>query len=76
MKGSPAIVSTAERVGPPVGATVNVTVPGPVVELSPEVIRTQSALLEAAHVHPAPVVTATVPAPPSDPVWNVVGARL
>jgi hypothetical protein len=73
VKGFPAIVSVADRVGPLVGATVTETEPGPVTLAPPPEMVIQSTLLDAAHVHPLVVVTATVPVPPSDPVWYVVG---
>jgi hypothetical protein len=69
----PAIVSVADRVGPVVGATANETAPGPV-ELAPAPATViQSTLLDALHVHPPVVVTATFPVPPSAPVTYAVG---
>jgi hypothetical protein len=73
VNGFPAIVRVADRVGPLVGATVNETAPGPV-ELAPAPATViQSTLLDAVHEHALVVVTATVPVPPSDPTWYVVG---
>ena len=57
------MVSVALRAGPVVGATENWTVPVPLPE-PPLVIVTHDAPLVAAHPHPAPAVTATVPEPP------------
>lgn len=59
----PPMDSVPLRAGPVVGATANWTVPFPF-PLPPLVIVIHDALLVAVHSHPAPVVTATVPAPP------------
>jgi hypothetical protein len=61
MSGFPAIVSVADRVGPVVGATVNDTAPGPVELVPAPATVIQSTLLDAVHVHPPVVVTATLP---------------
>ena len=62
VNGRPAIIMTADRVGPVVGATVKVAVPGPVVVAPPAVTVIQSTLLVADHEQPAAV-------PRDDPVW-------
>jgi hypothetical protein len=62
----PAMVSVPVRDGPEVGATVNVTVAGPVPAAAPTVIH--SALLAAVHGQPAPLVTVTTCDPPAAPV--------
>jgi hypothetical protein len=73
VKGCPAIVTVADRAVPVVGATVTETEPAPVT-LVPDPERViQSTLLDAVHVHALVVATATVPVPPSDPTWYVVG---
>jgi hypothetical protein len=60
----PAIVSVAERaVDDPLAAPVNPTLPEPV-PVAPLVIVTHDAPLVAVQVHPADVVTITVPLPP------------
>jgi hypothetical protein len=73
VKGFPAIVTVADRAVPVVGATVTETEPGPVTLVPDPDMVIQSTLLDAVHVHPLVVVTATVPVPPSDPIWYVVG---
>ena len=74
VNGSPAIVRLAERGGPAVGATVNETAPDPVLFPLPAVSVIQSTLFETDHGHDAPAaVTATLPVPPSAPVWYPVG---
>jgi hypothetical protein len=70
----PAIVSVPVRDGPDVGATLSVTVPGPAPAAGATVI--QSALLEAVHGHPAPLVTATTWDPPADPAEYDSGATV
>lgn len=67
-KLTPAIVSVAVR-DPDVvlDAAVNPTLPEPV-RFVPFEIVTHEAPLVALHVHPAPVVTATVPVPPAAPI--------
>ena len=71
--GCPAIVSVADRVGPLLGLTTSETAPVPLVLVPPAVIVIQSTGLVAVHVHPAVVVTATLPVPPSGPVWYAAG---
>jgi hypothetical protein len=61
----PAIISVPVRDGPDVGATLNVSVPGPAPAAAATVI--QSALLAAVHGHPAPAVTVTTCDPPAAP---------
>jgi hypothetical protein len=57
------MVSLPLRAGPVVGATVNWTVPLPFRLPAPAIV-IHDALLVAVQSHAAPVVTATVPAPP------------
>jgi hypothetical protein len=60
----PAIVNVADRAPATLTATLKVTIPLPV-PLAPDVTVTHGALLLAVHAQVAPVVTVTVPEPPS-----------
>jgi hypothetical protein len=72
VKTWPATVSVPVRAGPPVGATVKLTVPFPVpADVATE---TQSTSLAAVHGHPVPAVTVTTFEPPAAPTANVLGA--
>ena len=73
VNGSPAIVIVPVRLPTTCGETVNWTVPGPV-PFPPggEVTVMKPLLLMAVHVHPAAVVTVTVPMPPATPNdWDI-----
>jgi hypothetical protein len=61
----PATVRVPVRAGPVVDAARNATLPLPV-PFAPLVIVSHDALLDAVHAQPGPVVTPTVPLPPSD----------
>ena len=71
MSDCPAIVRVPVRVGPLVGATFTLTVPGPDPAAVPTVI--QFALLDAVHGQPAPAVTDTSCDPPAAPAAYVAG---
>ena len=67
------MVIVADRAAPLLALTENDTVPPPV-PLAPEVIEIHDACSFAVHAQLLPVLTVTVPVPPSAPMDSLVGA--